>query len=302
MQYFISVIIPTFNRKETLKPVLESLNRQTFPDSKYEIVIVDSNSTDGTSEMIKELQLKPSLRYIRQENRGRSGARNRGIKEAEGHIILFTDADIIASPELLKEHEIIHCKHPGEAVVGLEVQVSSIEEYEHVRDHPENRKELHPKSRKKLSWLYFMTGNASVSRDKLIEVGMFDEDFQGYGWEDIELGYRLAKSGISINYRRNAVNYHLHPASLEEKYKIMRMAGVSAVKFYRKHKDWKIRYLLGMNPLSLKIHSFISPEGWVIKKCREQSESQSLFRGFCRDILLQYHYLNGVKEEFERIN
>jgi len=292
MSYFISIVIPTFNRKDTLRMVLTSLDEQNFPSDLYEIIVVDSNSTDGTEEMVKSLHLKPSLRFISQENRGRSGARNSGIKKAEGEIILFTDADIIASPDLLKEHAGFHKKYPGEAVIGLEVQVSSIEEYEYVKKYPDRRQEMHPHNRKKLSWLYFMTGNASVRRDKLIESGMFDECFQDYGWEDIELGYRLARRGVHINYARSAVNYHLHPVSLEKKCDIMKKAGQSAVKFYRKHKDWKIKYLLGMNPVSLMLHSFIKPDGWFINKCREKRENK-----FFRDILLQYHYLCGVKEE-----
>ncbi|MEQ8187401.1 MAG: glycosyltransferase family A protein [Candidatus Eremiobacterota bacterium] len=291
MSCFISIVIPAFNRKDTLEIVLKSLDEQNFPSQEYEIIVVDSCSTDGTEEMVKNLQLKPVLTFISQENRGRSGARNTGIKKAKGEIILFTDADIIASPDLLKEHAAFHRKYPGEAVIGLEVQVSSPEEYEYVKNNPDIRQEMHPHNRKKLSWLYFMTGNASARKDTLIEAGMFDELFQDYGWEDIELGYRLARKGVSINYVRSAVNYHLHPVPLEKKCEIMKKAGQSAVKFYRKHKDWKIKYLLGMNPFSLFLHSFIKPDGWLINKCREKKDSK-----FFRDILLQYHYLCGVKE------
>ena len=298
MEKFISVVIPTYNRKDLLKMVLESLYNQTYKKDKYEVVVVDSNSDDGTPEMIEALELKPPLKYIRQENRGRSGARNTGIKEAKGEIILFTDADILASPDLLEEHGKSHKEYPGEAVVGLEVQVSTIEEYNYFKENPEKRNEIHPPHRKKISWLYFMTGNASAPREKLIEAGMFDEEFQGYGWEDIELGYRLNKIGVDINYRRSAVNYHLHPVPFPKRCEIMNMAGQSAVKFYRKHKDWKIRYLLGMNPLSMNLHSLINPEGWFLKMCKRNFDKKTMFRKISKDIILQYHYLNGVKKEW----
>lgn len=292
----LSVVIPTFNRKDTLKPVLEALDNQIFPHEQFEIIVIDSNSTDGTSEMISHLDLKPSLTYIRQENAGRAGARNSGIKQAKGDIILFTDADIVASPSLLEEHMKIHRIKHGEAVVGLEVQVSSLEEYKYLAEHPEKRKELHPRHRKEISWLYFMTGNASVSRDELIKAGMFDVMFQGYGWEDIELGYRLAKNGVKINYSRSAVNYHVHPVPLDKRFEIMTMAGRSAVKFYKKHGDWKIRYLLGMNPIVMKLHSLIKPDGWFMRFCRNNSKKSKFFT----DILLQYNYINGVKEEWNK--
>ncbi len=114
--------------------------------------------------------------------------------------MLFNDADILASPDLLSTHLRRHRERTGIAVVGLEVQVKDLAEYVFKRDHPEARGHLHPPSRKKLSWLYFLTGNASVRRDDLLRVGCFDESFTGYGHEDLELGYRLQQLGIEILY------------------------------------------------------------------------------------------------------
>jgi len=296
---FISVVIPTYNRRDLLELVLSSLDNQTYPADSYEIIVSDSNSTDGTPEMIKSLSLKPGLKYLSEDKRGRAWARNYGIKNAVGDIILFTDADIIASPDLLEEHAKAHRKFPGEAAVGLELRIPSIEEYEHLKAHPKDRKELHPPYRKKVSWLYFITGNASVPKDKLIEAGMFDEGFEGYGWEDIELGYRLAKKGVKINYLRSAVNYHIHAYSFSDNCRIMKMAGCSAVRFYRKHRDWKIRYFLGMNPLSLKLHSMVSPGGWLIRFMTGKADEETRIGNFFKEVLIQYNYLNGVKEELE---
>ncbi|MFH1542572.1 MAG: glycosyltransferase family 2 protein, partial [bacterium] len=88
----ISVVIGTYNQKETLKMVLVSLMNQSIPLEEYEIIVVDSSSTDGTAEMAGEFKVK----YIRVENKGKSAARNKGIAEAKGEIILLTDADMIA--------------------------------------------------------------------------------------------------------------------------------------------------------------------------------------------------------------
>ena len=294
---FISIVIPTFNRKDLLEMVLDSLNNQTYPSDRYEVIVSDSNSTDGTAEMIKKFSMKGELKYISEDKRGRARARNIGINEAQGDIVLFTDADIIASENLLEEHAMGHEKYPGEAIVGLEQRIASLDEYKYLLDHPKERKELHPSYRKKISWLYFITGNASVPRDKLIKAGMFDEDFQGYGWEDIELGYRLAKNGVSINYWRNAVNYHIHKYTFSSNCDIMTKAGKSAVRFYRKYRDWKIRYLLGMNPFVMALHSLLSPDSWIIRNCEKRADREGFLNKFCTDLLLQYHYLNGVKEE-----
>ena len=95
MTPIISVVIPTFNRRETLAVVLPLLAKQTLPQEQYELLLCDSGSTDGTNELVAELAI-PNLRHIKPaENRGRSGARNAGIREATGEFVLFTDADII---------------------------------------------------------------------------------------------------------------------------------------------------------------------------------------------------------------
>ena len=136
MTPIISVVIPTFNRRETLETVLPLLASQTLPADQYELLLCDSGSTDGTAELVADLNI-PNLRHILPaENRGRSGARNAGIRAAIGEFVLFTDADIIPSPNLLAEHLRLHRAHPHSAVVGLEIQVDSVAEYEQVRDNP----------------------------------------------------------------------------------------------------------------------------------------------------------------------
>jgi GT2 family glycosyltransferase len=282
--------MPTYNRRETLEQVLPTILEQTYPRDAYEIILSDSGSTDGTREMVEAMNI-PNLRMITGENRGRSGARNRGIREAKGEIILFTDADILADPHLLEEHSKIHSARKNVAVVGREVQVDTLEEYRHVAEHPEDRRCMHSESTKELSWLFFLTGNASAPKDALIRVGMFDENFTGYGHEDLELGYRLKKSGMHIIYNINALNYHWHPVSFEEKCDKMHMSGVSTVRFYRKHKDPMIKLLMGVNPVTMALHSVIGENGTIMKNCRRKAkESPS-----CRELVLQYSYLTGVK-------
>ncbi len=287
---FVSIVIPTFNRQTTLAHVLPLLAVQTYPSDRYEILLSDSGSTDGTQEMVESMGI-PNLRFISGENRGRSGARNRGIQEAKGEIILFTDADILADPGLVEAHVRTHTAESDIAMVGCEVQVNSLEEYEHVKGHPEARRHLHGDKPKDTSWLFFLTGNASVRRDDLIKAGMFDEGFTGYGHEDLELGYRLQKMGLSIRYNPAALNFHWHPVPFDERCSRKELSGVSTVRFYRKHKDCHIKLLLGVNPLSMFLHRFIAPEGRLLRYCRARTDKP----GICREIVLQFHYLNGVK-------
>ena len=85
----VSVIIPTYNRKNLLKRALHSVSSQTFVP--HEIIIVDDGSSDGTKDWV--LERFPYVRYIYQDNSGVSSARNAGIKEAKGSWIAFLDSD-----------------------------------------------------------------------------------------------------------------------------------------------------------------------------------------------------------------
>jgi glycosyltransferase involved in cell wall biosynthesis len=303
-----SIVVPTWNRRDTLEVVLPALLRQQFEGS-YEILLCDSGSTDGTDELVKDIQAglsddRRTLRHLVGPNRGRSGARNMGIREAQGRLILFTDADIIADPRLLAEHARVHAEHaashpnrPECAVVGREVQVDTLDEYERVRDNPAAGRYLHPDKRKTISWLYFLTGNASAPRQTLVDVGGFDENFTGYGHEDLELGYRLQRQGLLIRYCATAVNYHWHPVSFDEKCQKMKLAGVSTIRFYNKHRDPRIKLLLGTNIVSLTVHSGVRRMPWLVDIWQQRSQRSKL----ASELVLQYHYLCGVKEGMQKL-
>lgn len=293
MKPVVSVVIPTFNRRETLEYTLPLLASQTLPAEQYELLLCDSGSSDGTQELVRELAI-PNLRHIcPAENRGRSGARNFGIREASGEFVLFTDADIIPSPNLLAEHLRLHRQRPHSAVVGLEIQVDSLAEYEAVRDNPYDKgRHMHGKADKTMSWLFFLTGNASAPRQALLDVGLFDENFTVYGHEDLELGYRLQQAGYPILYNAAAVNYHWHPVSFAERCEKMRHSGFATKRFYNKHRNWRILLRLGVNPFTLALHGLVhGVEPW-----RNKLRDKTMQTGLGRELTLQYHYLCGYRE------
>ncbi|HYL26685.1 MAG TPA: glycosyltransferase [Candidatus Nitrosotalea sp.] len=289
----ISVVIPTYNRLDTLSNVLPTLLAQDLAAPEYELLVCDSNSSDGTAEYLAALRAEhPNVRYLPGAYGGRAAARNAGIAAARGEIVLFNDADILASPDLLSTHLRRHRERRNIAVVGLEVQVKNLAEYVERRDHPERRGHLHPPSRKRLSWLYFLTGNASVRRDDLLRAGCFDESFTGYGHEDLELGYRLARMGIEICYEPSAVNYHCQDVGYEDQKEKMRLAGRSTARFYRKHPDFEVMLKLGMTPLSLGAHSLLTHVPHLLGYIDRRAANSRL----ARELLLQYYYVSGIKE------
>jgi glycosyltransferase involved in cell wall biosynthesis len=292
----LSVVIPTYNRLDTLREVVPTLLAQDLPHDRYELLICDSNSSDGTAEYLASVRTDHSnVRHLPGAYTGRAMARNAGVTAAGGEVILFNDSDILASPDLLSQHLRHHRERERIAVVGWEVQVKDLGDYAYKRDHPEARGHLHPSSRKTLSWLYFLTGNASVRRADLLQVGSFDESFTGYGHEDLELGYRLQKAGVTILYEAGAVNYHCQDVPHDDQKEKMKLAGRSTVRFYRKHPDFAVKANLGMTPVSLGLHSLLTSLpgvlGWFDKRAARSK--------FARDVVQQYYYVSGIKTALE---
>jgi len=299
----LSVVIPTYNRLDRLQHVLPTLLNQTLAPEAYELVLADSNSSDGTADYVTALarEYPQRIRHLPGAYTSRAAARNAGIQAALGRTVLFTDADILAAETLLERHARRQREAAGRAiaVVGCELQVTSLEDYRRQRDDASARRPLHPASRQRLSWLYFLTGNASVQREKLLEVGGFDEQFTGYGHEDLELGYRLEKSGVEIFYDPEAVNFHWHPVPFAEQVGRMELAGVSTVRFYRKHPDFAVKAYLGMTPVSLALHSVLqaaAPLRRALEKAGAQgSPRKNTWPYIARQIAYQYHYVSGIK-------
>jgi GT2 family glycosyltransferase len=289
----ISVVVPTYNRLDTLREVVPTFLAQDLAPERFEMLVCDSMSTDGTREYMAGINAEhPNIRHLPGPYNGRAMARNAGIREARGAVVLFNDSDILASPDLLSQHLRHHQAGEKVAVVGWEVQVKDLADYAYKRDHVEARGHLHPPTRKTLSWLYFLTGNASVRREDLLAVGSFDESFTGYGHEDLELGYRLQKAGVTILYEPKAVNYHCQDVPHDDQKEKMKLAGRSTVRFFRKHPDWAVRANLGMTPISLGLHSALTTMpgvlGWLDKRAGDSK--------FARDLVQQYYYVSGIKQ------
>lgn len=254
----ISVIIPTYNNRPVLQQALEALLRQTLPADRFEIVIVDDGSTDGTPEMIERLRGSVQIQYVAQANRGRAAARNVGARAARGRILVFLDSDFWAVPELLAEHH----KHYPAATSGIGVQGAS-------RTHPdavatafmrarETYLEVPPGPPGRISLFRISTRNLSLVKSDFLAVDGFDEAFGGYGWEDIELAWRLRARGVRFSYEPRATGDHYQIQDLEGLRKKMREGGRSAVYFWEKHRraPW-----LGMR---LEIAPMLLPFKWLV--------------------------------------
>jgi glycosyltransferase involved in cell wall biosynthesis len=116
----ISVVMPTYNRRERCAIALKRLFDQTIPKEEYEVLVVDDGSSDGTREYLESLALQTNLRYLRHNHRGRAATRNLGLRNARGELVLFVDDDVLTTPGLLEKHYEAHetGRNPRQAVLG----------------------------------------------------------------------------------------------------------------------------------------------------------------------------------------
>lgn len=110
----VSVIIPVYNVEAYIAATLESILRQTFQD--FEAIVVDDESPDDSVEIVKQFR-DPRIRLIHQKNRGLAGARNAGIRVAQGQFLAFLDSDDMWHPEKLAKH-VLHLKASPEVGVS----------------------------------------------------------------------------------------------------------------------------------------------------------------------------------------
>lgn len=213
----LSVVVPTFRKKELLAATLSALCAQTYPADLTQVVVVDDCSCDGTWEMLEGLGTPYSLVPVRHDtNRGRAAARNSAIRKATGALVIFLDDDMRADPGLLAAHAFAHAERPGCVVIGNavtapELGTSNVLRYLDTR----GVHKLEPGSF--VPARYFLTNNSSVPRRALLDVGLFDETFRNYGFEDTELAFRLERgAGLVFRYCPEALAYHIHHHSLDQ--------------------------------------------------------------------------------------
>ncbi len=114
-----SIIIPTFNRKDLLEMCLRSLLAQNFPADEYEIIVIDDGSDDGTEALlVRYSKDNASLRHFRTDHSGPGRARNKGMEEASGKFIVFTDDDCVVGRDWLKKLEKEFSRSGADAVGG----------------------------------------------------------------------------------------------------------------------------------------------------------------------------------------
>ncbi len=288
----ISIVIGSFNQKHVLEKTLQSLADQSLSPSDYEIIVSDSRSTDGTEELLSNFAPACTFRYRIQTNSGKASARNVGVRMATSPYIVITDADTIADHHFIEAH--LNAQESASTPTcfeGLEYHLSHL----HWPIDPQNIRPCLPKhypNRAKLGWYYFLTGNLSFPKALFDQASGFDEDFTGYGWEDLELGYRLSLQKVPLLYLKTAINYHYHIVDESAEYKRNIAKGQSARVFLRKHPE--LKSFLGLNPVSEFVFKRVYPKGKVFRWADRQLAKKGLRHQFAHWFMKEFHYLEGI--------
>lgn len=211
----LSVVIPTFNRRERLGRVLAALRNQNVSPELFEVVVVDDGSRDDTLAWLEQQSFPFAMQIESQANGGPAVARNAGVRAARGELVLFVDDDVVPTAELLEEHLKAH-EREAQSVVVLG-PLCSLPRYEQPwiaweQAQLEKQYAAMEQGDYEPTYRQFWTGNASVGRRPLLEAGLFEPKcLRG---EDVELGWRLAKRGLTFRYNPLARGFHHAERSL----------------------------------------------------------------------------------------
>ena len=228
----ITLLISTYNWPEALGASLYSLSCQTKqPD---EVVIADDGSTDETAELIKRfsLRLPVPVKHVWQEDEGfrKSLILNKAVKAASGDYIIQIDGDIVMERHFIEDHAAAmeHGRfiRGGRVMLGEEETEDSLSLLEQddrldINGISGDRNRMNALRSRLLSHLMSRIGsvtnvkgcNMAYWKTDFVHVNGYNNDFQGWGHEDIELAIRLHNAGVKLKRLKfGGIAYHLHHA------------------------------------------------------------------------------------------
>ncbi len=198
---FVSIALITFNKKSTIEQCLTSLFSLDYPRSRYEVVVVDGGSTDGTLQLLRKFPVS----IVIETQKCRGIARNAAVKNSKGEIIAFIDADCLAATSWLKDHVLVHKNANVFAVGGSVLQGGDLSLPTQIY-HDTYFAAQSPSVPHRITW-DLATCNASFKRATFQTVGPFPEVDRG---EDSLLCWRILARGYQTVFDPSPKVIHLH--------------------------------------------------------------------------------------------
>lgn len=299
----VSVIIPTYNRKEKLARLIDSILQSRYPIEKIEIIVIDDASTDGTYNYI--INRYSDIKIIKNEKELLiSGSRNRGISIAKGELIFFIDDDNIVNDSCIKELVEVIIKDEKAGMVGPVMyfakdpsaiwwggtrrNMTTSRTYFIGRDIAVPNEEI---------WETMDFPNAWMLKRTIIEKNriLFDERFFPFHYEESDFAYRVGRLGYKFYVVKSAKLYHDIPlpddiTSLDELFHIHTKIRAyytarNRIIFHKKYsKLWQfLSFILFWNWLItayyLRIILFHSNKSWNRRLINTRSYLKGVFDG-----------------------
>lgn len=204
----VSVIIPTYNRKDWLVDTLQSLAEQTLPASCFEVVVVDDGSVDGT-DAVQNRSFPFRLHYIHQTNQGDAQARNVGAQWSKSDILVFLDDDIVVAANYLCTLVMALVDRPRRIVAGVEQRWLRDENPLRTLS-PQEEEALSNQSPVEMEFAKVCSNNMALWRDAFWEIGPMEAfGFSGSSmWCDVEFAYRAFQLGFDFYRCPQAICWH----------------------------------------------------------------------------------------------
>jgi GT2 family glycosyltransferase len=228
----LSVIVPAWNAAESLPPLLYSLQSQTLARDRFEVIVVDNGSSDGTADVAE----RHGATVVRDRIPNRSRARNLGAEAAASELYAFTDADCVPHPAWLAELQARAHTAPlvaGEVKLRTSERPNAIERFEALWRFGQ------------AAWVkqgWAATANLLVHADAFAAIGGFDESWRHIG-EDVDFCFRARDAGFALGYCPNALVDHYGESELRPFLRRFFRHGYSANQAFHRfgvgHRAWR---------------------------------------------------------------
>jgi cellulose synthase/poly-beta-1,6-N-acetylglucosamine synthase-like glycosyltransferase len=239
-QPFVSIIVPTYNEENVIRKRIENLLELDYPSDRYEVIIVDSGSSDKTTEITAEMIIKlerenPKIRLIKEDKRrGKASAINTGKDYTKGEIVLVTDANSIFDKNALREM-MPHFKNPKVGAVGGRYCVKN----------PENQLAASESFYWDLEYI-MRRGESSLDSACLFHgeinawrKGLVHADINVLS-EDLDICIAIRRKGYKIEYEPNAIVYEPSATNIKDQIIRRKKVVIGTIKCMIKHGSYFI--------------------------------------------------------------
>jgi glycosyltransferase involved in cell wall biosynthesis len=241
----LSVVVPTYRRPEGVVRAVRAWTAQRF--DAFEVVVVDDGSPDDTSERLRALAADDErIVFVRQTNRGVAAARNAGLDHARGRWILFADDDVSPVDDTTLGRWFERVAERGGAWVPRmrvpdEAAATALQRAwrERLEVGPRRWRDGHLFGAGGFWFAALLVERAALADER------FDESFVGYGWEEMEMGYRLHRRGVRARLARGVEVWHADPVVLDVLERKYESFGRQGWQFVRRHPRLRVRIWTG---------------------------------------------------------